>query len=92
MLIHLDREATTTPKIQASIQASDEPARVLVERFGTTEQAVWKWRKRDSVHDRTLPSDSAKTTHKRTAAALHGAMVAQAVSNARRRALPGTVL
>jgi transposase-like protein len=29
----------------------------LAERHGTTEQTVWKWRKRDRVHDRshTLP-------------------------------------
>jgi len=53
MLIHLHSQATTTPKIRAEIQASDEPAWVLAERFGTTEQTVWKWRKRDSVHDRS---------------------------------------
>nr|WP_263289651.1 transposase [Tateyamaria pelophila] len=52
MLIKLHSQATTTPKIRAKIQASDEPAWVLAERFGTTEQTVWKWRKRDSVHPR----------------------------------------
>jgi hypothetical protein len=26
---------------------------MLVERDGISEQAVWKWRKRDSVHDRS---------------------------------------
>ncbi len=36
MLIHLHSQATTTPKIRAEIQASDEPAWVLAERFGTT--------------------------------------------------------
>ena len=53
MLIKLHSQATTTPKIRAAIQASDEPAWVLAERHGTTEQTVWKWRKRDSVEDRS---------------------------------------
>ncbi len=53
MLIHLHSQATTTPKIRAEIQASGEPAWVLAERFGITEQTVWKWRKRDSVQDRS---------------------------------------
>jgi len=39
--------------VRAAIQASDEPASVLAERFGTTEQTVYKWRHRDSVHDRS---------------------------------------
>ena len=55
MLINLHSQATTTPKIRAEIQASDEPAWVLAERYGTTEQTVWKWRKRDSVQDRSHP-------------------------------------
>ena len=38
MLVHLHKQATTTPKVRAAIQASDEPASVLAERFGTTEQ------------------------------------------------------
>ena len=53
MLINLHSQATTTPKIRAAIQESDEPAWVLAERYGTTEQTVWKWRKRDGVHDRS---------------------------------------
>ncbi|WP_414706680.1 hypothetical protein [Salibaculum sp.] len=48
MLIKLDSQATTTPKIRAAIQASVEPAWVRAERYGTTEQTVWKvdWRQR----------------------------------------------
>ncbi len=38
MLIELHSQTTTTPKIRAAIQVSDEPARVLAERYGTTEQ------------------------------------------------------
>ena len=42
MLIHLHSQATTTPKVRAEIQASDEPGWVLAERFGTSEQTVWQ--------------------------------------------------
>jgi len=53
MLMHLHKQATTTPKVRAAIQASGAPASVLAERFGTTEQTICKWRHRDSVHDRS---------------------------------------
>jgi transposase-like protein len=53
MFVRLHSQATTTPKIRAAIQASNEPAWVLAERHGTNEQTVWKWRKRDSVQDRS---------------------------------------
>ncbi len=59
MLISLHKQATTPPRIRAAIQASDEPAWVIAERYGISEQTVWKWRKRDSVHDRS------HTAHKR---------------------------
>ena len=49
MLISLHKQATTTPKIRAEIQASGEPAWIVAERYGISEQTVWKWRKRDSV-------------------------------------------
>ena len=62
MLIHLHKQATTTPKVRAAIQASDEPASVLAERFGTTEQTVYKWRHRDSVHDRSHTPNRLQTT------------------------------
>ncbi len=62
MLIKLHSQATTTPKIRAAIQASDEPAWVLAERHGTTEQTVWKWRKRDSVEDRSHTPHHLQTT------------------------------
>ena len=51
MVIKLHSPATTTPQVFAATQASDEPAWVLAERQGTTEQTVWKWRKRHSVED-----------------------------------------
>ena len=51
MPIHLHKQATTTPKVRAAIEASKEPASALAERFGTTDQTVYKWKDRDSVHD-----------------------------------------
>ena len=33
MLIHLHSQATTTPKVRAAIQTSDEPGTVLAARF-----------------------------------------------------------
>jgi len=62
MLIHLHKQATTTPKVRAAIQASDEPASVLAERFGTTEQTVYKSRHRDSVNDRSHTPHELQTT------------------------------
>jgi transposase-like protein len=51
MLILLHKQATTTPKVRAAIRARREPASVLAERFGTTEQTIYKWRRRDTVLD-----------------------------------------
>ena len=48
--------------MRAAIQASAEPASVLAERFGTTEQTVYKWRHRDSVHDRSHTPHRLQTT------------------------------
>jgi len=62
MLIHLHKQATTTPKVRAAIQASTEPASVLAERFGVTEQTIYKWRKRDSVEDRSHTPHRLQTT------------------------------
>lgn len=62
MLIKLHSQATTTPKVRAAIQASDEPAWVLAERHGTTEQTVWKWRKRETVEDRSHTPHRIQTT------------------------------
>jgi len=45
--------ATTAPKVRATSQASAEPVPVPAHRFGMTEQTVYKWRHRDSVHART---------------------------------------
>lgn len=62
MLISLHKLATTTPKIRATIRASPEPALMVAERYGNSEQTVWKWRKRDSVHDRSHTPHRLQTT------------------------------
>ena len=62
MLIHLHKQATTTPMVRATIQASVEPASALAERFGTTEQTIYKWKHRDSVHDRSHTPHRLQTT------------------------------
>jgi transposase-like protein len=51
MLIDLQKQATSPPKVRAAIQNSDDAGAVLAERFGVTPQTVYKWRKRDSVED-----------------------------------------
>src|SRR6056297_1258940 len=62
MLISLRKQATTTPKIRAAIQASSEPAWVVAERYGISEQTVWKWRNRDSTEDRSHTPHRLQTT------------------------------
>ena len=62
MLISLHKQATTTPKVRAAIQASDEPAWKVAERHGISEQTVWKWRNRDNVHDRSHTAHRLQTT------------------------------
>ena len=61
-MIHLHKQATTTPKVRAAIQASVEPASALAERFGTTEQTIYKWKHRDTVHDRSHTPHRLQTT------------------------------
>ena len=48
--------------MRAAIQASDAPASVLAERFGTTAQTVYKWKRRDSVNDRSHTPHRLQTT------------------------------
>ena len=62
MLIHLHKQATTTPKVRAAIQESDEVGTLLAERFGVTPQTIYKWRKRDSVEDRSHTPHKLQTT------------------------------
>ena len=62
MLINLHKQATKTPKVRAAIQASDDAGTALAERFGVTAQTIYKWRKRDSVEDRSHTPHRLQTT------------------------------
>jgi transposase InsO family protein len=53
MNIRLHKNATTTPRIRALIQASHEPQTVLARRFGVSVETVARWKHRDSVEDRS---------------------------------------
>jgi hypothetical protein len=62
MLIFPHKQATTTPKIMAAIQVSTDPAWMVAERCGMSAQTVWKWRKRDSIHDLSRAPHRLQTT------------------------------
>jgi hypothetical protein len=62
MLISLHKQGTTTPKIRAVILTSTDLAWMVAERYGISEQAVWKWRKRDSIHDLSHTPHRLQTT------------------------------
>ncbi len=62
MLVRLHSQATTTPKIRAAIKASADPAWMVGERYGISEQTVLKWRHRDSVEDRSHTPHRLQTT------------------------------
>jgi transposase-like protein len=62
MLVSLHKQATTTPKIRAAIQARSEPAWMVAERYGISKQTVWRWRGRDDVHDRSHTPHRWQTT------------------------------
>ena len=53
MLIGLHKNARTTPAVRAEIAASSETASVLAQRYGITEQTVYKWKKRFDFEDRS---------------------------------------
>jgi hypothetical protein len=53
MLIALHKNIRTTPAVRAEISASNETASVLAQRYGITEQTVYKWKKRDVLGDRS---------------------------------------
>lgn len=51
MQVRLHKNATTTPKIRALIQASAEPNTVLAKRFGVGVVTIARWKRRDTVED-----------------------------------------
>lgn len=67
MQIALHKNARTTPKVRVQITASDETASVLAQLFGITEQTAYKWKKRESMQDRSHTAHRLRTqlTHPR---------------------------
>ena len=61
MLIALHKNARTTPAVRAEIAASSETAPVLAQRFGITEQTVYKWKKREVFADRSHTAQRFRT-------------------------------
>lgn len=62
MQIKLHKNARTTPSIRAEIAASTEPLTVLAARFGITWLTAQKWRKRETVFDRSHTALRLQTT------------------------------
>ena len=64
MDIRLHKQAATTPKIRAEIQAA--PAHitdtVLAERFGVSDMTIRRWRHRDDVYYRPHTRNNLKAT------------------------------
>ena len=48
--------------MRAAVQASDDAGTALAKRFGVTAQTIYKWRKRDSVEDRSHTPHRLQTT------------------------------
>ncbi|MCW5237957.1 IS481 family transposase [Verminephrobacter eiseniae] len=49
----MHKNARTTPAVRAEIAASSQSASVLAQRYGITEQTVYKWKKREVFGDRS---------------------------------------
>lgn len=62
MMIALHKRARTTPAVRAEIATSMERAAALARRFGVTPQTIYKWKSRDSVHDRSHTAHRLQTT------------------------------
>ncbi len=62
MIISLHSQARTTPAIRAEIASSSQGASALAARFGVTLATIYKWKSRDSVHDRSHTAHRLQTT------------------------------
>jgi transposase InsO family protein len=62
MMISLHKQARTTPAVRAELAGSCESVTVLARRFNITPATVYKWRARQSVHDRSHTAHKLQTT------------------------------
>jgi len=62
MVIRLHKNATTTPAIRKEIQNSNLSERELAEKYGISRLTVRRWKKRDSVEDRSHRPHNMRTT------------------------------
>ena len=62
MHLRLHKNATTTPRIRAEIQASTEPNMVLAKRYGVGMETIARWKGRDSVEDRSRTAHRLQST------------------------------
>lgn len=62
MLIALHKNARTTPAVRGEIAASSETASALAQRYGITEQTVYKCKKRSVFTDRSHTAQHLQTT------------------------------
>ena len=62
MQVRLHKNATTTPKTRALIQASSEPNTLLAQRFGVGVDTIARWKHRDSTEDRSHTPHRLSTT------------------------------
>ena len=62
MQVRLHKNATTTRKTRALVQASDLPMTVLAKPFGVTVETIARWKRRDSVEDRPHTAHRLQTT------------------------------
>ena len=61
-MISLHKNATTTPVIRQRMSGSSEPAAVLAQRYGVSEETARKWKRRDSVQDLSATPHNLQTT------------------------------
>lgn len=62
MQIKLHKNATTTPKVRALIQASTETNVTLAQRFGVSVETIARWKKRNTVEDFSHTAHRLQTT------------------------------
>ena len=62
MMSSLHKDATTTLEIRAKIASSDEPAAVLVGRYGVTLDTIYRWRGRTRFEGRPHTAHQLATT------------------------------